>query len=222
MKFRDAWFSEKPEYWWILMARKGNVSQKWFNSSSEFVWICPNSINRLLSESLFASTISWVAPVCHELPLYRLPEQVIVSAIWMFSPLVLGSLGSTLAQVIFLDDFAHLHFKGLKTWIFSRLELGSSHMPPRFSQRFWPTSSKPLTTMLDLHLPWGTVQEHFFDSTGALQWHEKIRFFLGTSDFLGYFLTVVHCVPTSGSAYLLACLFLSIIKPHHNPHFSRK
>ena len=104
-------------------------------------------------------------------------------------------------------------------------------MPPRFSQRFWPTSSKPLTTMLDLHpgwasarqlvnlyprrplnLPWGTAKALLWQYRSiTVTWEDSL--FLGTSDFLGYILTLVHCVPTSGSAYLLACLFLSIIKP---------
>ena len=207
MKFRDAWFSEKPEYWWILMARKGNVSQTWFNSSSEFVWICPDSINRLLSESLFASTISWVAPVCHELPLYRLPEQVIVSAIWMFSPLVLGSLGSTLAQVIFLDDFAHLHFlpSGLKpgsslgwSWGAATCHLASAKDFDRLRPSLWLRSlictlGGPQLVNSSTYIPdvlWTCREErqkHFFDSTGALQWHEKIRFFLELQIFLDTF-----------------------------------
>lgn len=190
MKFRDAWFLEKPEYWWILMARKGNVSQKWFNSTSEFVWICPDSINRLLSESLFASTISWVAPVCHELPLYRLPEQVIVSAIWMFSPLVLGSLGSTLAQVIFLDDFAHLHFlpRGLKlgsslgwSWGAATCHLASAKDFDRLRPSLWLRCLICTTCREERYRSTSlTVQEHYSDM-------RRFAFFLELQIFLDTF-----------------------------------
>ena len=92
------------EIWWpwnfgipgetrILMARKGNASQEWLNSSSEIVRICPDAIKRSLSESLSESTISlgggsmpWIALI------YVARAAACFSDLDLFTPGVWGSL----------------------------------------------------------------------------------------------------------------------------------